>query len=466
MKPAAKALLRSLPSVDEFLRTGAGKALLAAHPRPLVLSVLRAELAALRRRALQGDAVPVDEGSVSRAVAGRAAEAAVPGVRRAVNATGVVLHTGLGRAPLAEEARAAVAEVAGACTLEIDAGTGERGQRDKAVAALLCRLTGAEAALVVNNNAAATLLLLNAMAVGREAVVSRGELVEIGGSYRMPEVMAAAGVRMVEVGTTNKTHLSDYAKAVRKGTTALLLKVHTSNYRVVGFHEEVGLKDLVALGRRHRLPVAHDLGSGALQALSPFGLEDEPRVAESLKAGVQVVCFSGDKLLGGPQAGILVGKRAPIEAMRRNPLARALRVGKMTLAALEATLRLHEDPERLRAAVPVWRMLAAPIPELQRRAEALAARLARPGLEAAVRPGRSQVGSGSVPAQELESRAVVLAASGVPAGELARRLRAFRIPVFTRVQGGKVWLDLRTLPPGDEAVVAEALAAALAASSA
>ncbi len=453
-------LLRTLPSVDEFLRSPAGTALLARFPRPAVLAALRGSLAEARTALRKGQMKELTPEALARSVEDAAEADALPGVRRAVNATGVILHTGLGRAPLAEEAQAAVAQAGGSCTLEIDAGSGERGQRDGRVAALLCRLTGAEAALVVNNNAAATLLLLNAMAQGRDVVVSRGELVEIGGSYRMPDVMAVSGVKMVEVGTTNKTHLADYAKAVRK-ETGLLLKVHTSNYRVVGFHEEVSLADLAALGRKRRVPVAHDLGSGAMLSLAPYGLSDEPRVSESLKAGAVAVCFSGDKLLGGPQAGILLGRKKEIEAMRRNPLARALRVGKLTLAALEATLRLYEDPERLAEALPVWRMLSAKPGDLQKRAEALAPSLSLPGVEAVVRPSKAQVGSGTVPAQELESRAVVLTASALPAGELARRLRAAPVPVFSRVQGGKVWLDLRTLPAADEPLVVEALRFAL-----
>ena len=454
----AKALLRALPSVDEFLREPEGQALLAKHPRALVLSALRRTLEGMRKEILSGKA-PAFAGRVAAAVE----EAARPGLRRAVNATGVLLHTGLGRAPLADSAGTAVAEALRACTLEIDSDTGERGTRDASVSRLLCELTGAESALVVNNNAAATLILLNTLAASREVVVSRGELVEIGGAYRMPEVMEAAGVRMREVGTTNKTHLRDYEKAIRK-ETGLLIKVHTSNYRVVGFHEEVSLSDLVALGRKRKVPVAHDLGSGALFPLSPFGLEDEPQVASSLKAGALAVCFSADKLLGGPQAGILVGKRKAIDAMRRNPLARALRVGKMTLAALEATLRLHQDPERRAKELPLWRMLSAPLPELQGRAEGLSKRLAAagPGVEAAVKPSRAQVGSGSVPAQEMESRAVVLSVAKVPAGDLARRLRAFSVPVFSRVQGGRVWLDVRTLMPGDEERVEAALRSALA----
>jgi L-seryl-tRNA(Ser) seleniumtransferase len=461
--PAARrqSLLRTLPSVDEFLRSPGGLALLARFPRPAVLAALRGSLAAARAALRSGKASAVSPDALACAVEAAAEADALPGVRRAVNATGVILHTGLGRAPLAESALAAMVQAGGSCTLEIDAASGERGQRDARAAALLCRLTGAEAALVVNNNAAATLLLLNAMAKGKDVIVSRGELVEIGGSYRMPDIMAASGVRMVEVGTTNKTHLADYARAVRK-ETGLLLKVHTSNYRVVGFHEEVSLGDLVALGRKRRIPVAHDLGSGALMPLAPFGLADEPRVSESLKAGVAAVCFSADKLLGGPQAGILLGRKKEIDAMRRNPLARALRVGKLTLAALEATLRLYEEPDRLAEALPVWRMLSARPEELQRRAEALARILGGlSGVEAAVKPSQAQVGSGTVPAQELESRAVALSVRGVSAAELARRFRAARVPVFSRVQGGKVWLDLRTLPAADEPLVVEALRGAL-----
>ncbi len=373
--------------------------------------------------------------------------------RRVLNATGVVLHTGIGRAPLAAAARAAVVEAAGYAVVEVDLASGERNEREEHVAELLCELLAVDGALVVNNNAAAVNLCLRALCEGREAVVSRGELVEIGGGFRMPDVMAQAGCRMVEVGATNRTHLRDYADALRGEATGLLVKVHPSNYRILGFHSVPDLAALVALGREHGVPVFEDLGSGLLLEAEavPEALAKEARVLDSVRSGAEVVCFSGDKLLGGPQAGILVGDRDHIARCRRHPLYRAFRCDKLTLAALEATLRIYRDGEPL-VDVPTLRAIARPVAELEERARDLVRRLDLPGCE--VVETDSYVGSGANPARPMVSRSVAL-----PGGaERAARLRRSEpLPVFPRVADGRVLLDLRTLADEDLDEVAAAV---------
>jgi L-seryl-tRNA(Ser) seleniumtransferase len=366
---------------------------------------------------------------------------------------------------LAEEAIEAIAEVSRSYSnLELDLAAGQRGSRYAHVREVLCDLTGAESAVVVNNNAAAVLLALNTLARGKEVIVSRGELIEIGGAFRIPDVIERSGARLVEVGTTNKTKLRDYERATGPETAALL-KVHTSNYRIVGFTEDVALKELVDLGARLTLPVINDLGSGSLVDLSPFQLEREPTVGEAVATGADVVTFSGDKLLGGPQAGLIVGQRATIEAIERNPLNRALRIDKLTLAGLEATLRLYLDERKATDKIPTLRMLTLPLGTISKRAKKLAQMLdevldddSRVSIEEVV----SQVGGGALPLQFLPSRAVALQPSGVSAQELAERLCQLKVPIITRIQQDKVLLDVRTIREDELSLIPEGVKEAVA----
>ena len=377
----------------------------------------------------------------------------------AVNGTGVILHTGLGRAVLPSAAQQTVLDMtAGYCTLEIDMETGKRGFRHDIVSSILCELTGAETALVVNNNAAAVMLILRALAVDREVIVSRGQLVEIGGSFRMPDVMAESGARLVSVGATNRTTIEDYRRAITD-RTALLMAVHRSNFEIVGDDVEVPLDHLVALGRETGIPVAYDLGSGVLLDLSVFGLQREPTVPDSIAAGVNIVCFSGDKLLGGPQAGIIVGDARYLDLMKTNPLMRALRVDKMTFAALMATLELFREPETLHTTHPVIRMLAEPIESLENRAHDLANRLSgvfpdvvRVSIEDAV----SEIGGGSLPSQQLPTRVVALTPATVSNHEMAVRFRRHTPPIFGRLYRDQFLLDVRTIRPDDLPVIESA----------
>lgn len=485
-------LLRSLPSVSRLLAVPEiasfepqlGHAYVAAVVQQATDAARNALLGATDWPGLAHASAASTPEALVHWVTGRLASAAAPSLRRVVNATGIVLHTNLGRSPLAQAAIDAVERIAaGYSNLEFDLGSGQRGSRYEHVASLLCELTGAEAAMAVNNNAAAVLLALSSLAAGKEAVVSRGQLVEIGGSFRIPDIMAQSGVRLVEVGTTNKTHLRDYEAAIGP-ETALLLHVHTSNFRIIGFSETVPLKELVQLGRRHNLPVMTDLGSGFLLDLRQHHITDEPTVQQTVAAGAEVVTFSGDKLLGGPQAGIIVGTRATIERLARHPLNRAVRIDKMTLAALEATLRLYRNPDLARSEIPTLRMLTLAPEDLRRRAADLAQRLRQavgqippdpaaradaesepgwapeaPVLSVEVRPGTSQVGGGALPAQDLPTQLVVLSPRNTSAVALENWLRNWHVPVIARVQDDQVLLDVRTLLPGDDAVIAEALQA-------
>jgi L-seryl-tRNA(Ser) seleniumtransferase len=427
--------LRDLPSVDELLRDER----LAAEPRELVVTAARAVLDQARDEIKAGG----DPGQVVERVAAELARGRRPSLRRVLNATGVLVHTNLGRAPLAEAALARVLEVgAGYSNLEYDLAAGERGSRQDHLAELLSRLTGAEAALVVNNNAAAVLLALAALAQGREVVVSRGELVEIGDGFRIPEVLERSGARLVEVGTTNRTRAGDYERAIGP-ETALLLRVHQSNFRVVGFSEQPRLDELAAIARAHELPFVDDLGSGAL---TRFG--DERTPAESLRAGADLVCFSGDKLLGGPQAGVVVGRTDLVARLRRHPLQRALRADKLTLAALEGTL-LHALDPATREELPVLRMLHEPVGTVRARAERLA-QLVGGEVEETI----ARVGGGALPLTELPSAACAIDES------LAEPLRRGDPPVVALVRDGRTLLDCRTLT---DAEVDEAAAAILAA---
>ena len=442
--------LRALPSVDAFLQSEAGRTLVDAHGRALVVAALRAELARMRGeiRAGGGDGALI--AGLPVRVAGALEAGAQSGLRPVLNLTGTVLHTNLGRALLADEAiAAACAAMAHPLALEFDLDDGGRGQRDDHVRDLLRELTGAEDALVVNNNAAAVLLALNTFGEGREAIVSRGELIEIGGAFRMPDIMARAGARLVEVGTTNRTHARDYEAALGPGT-GLLLKVHTSNYRIEGFTADVPAPELAAIARRAGVPLLNDLGSGSLLDLSRFGLRREPTVAEAVAEGADLVAFSGDKLLGGAQAGFIVGRRELVEAIDRNPLKRALRLDKVRLAALEATLRLYRDPDRLAQRLPTLRLLARPHAEIAAQAARLAPQvdaLLRPlGFAAAACDCESQVGSGALPVDTIASAGLRITGDGGDAPErLAARLRASSLPVIGRIRDGALVLDLRCL---------------------
>jgi L-seryl-tRNA(Ser) seleniumtransferase len=446
MSSAARAGRAGLPAVDRVLRSPAAAALVAEYGRMLVLDAVRTALAARRSRGEAGS--PDDILAESAAALARLMR---PSQRRVFNLTGTVLHTNLGRAPLPEEAiAAAAAAMRDPSTLEYDLDSGRRGERDDHVAGWLKRLSGAEAALAVNNNAGALVLALNTLAAGRETIVSRGELIEIGGSFRLPDIMARAGTRLVEVGTTNRTHLADFAAAIGP-ETGLILKAHTSNYVIEGFTAAVPARDLAALARRCDLPFVEDLGSGALVALERWGLPHEPTVAEALAAGADLVTFSGDKLLGGPQAGLVAGRSDLVAKLAKNPLKRALRLDKIRLAALEAVLRLYADPDRLAGRLPALRLLARPASEIMALAERLAPAVARAldGLaEIALVETKSQIGSGALPVALLPSAALALrprARGGAAVEALARRLRALPIPIIGRIEADRVLLDLRCL---------------------
>ena len=459
-------LLRKIPSLDYLLRDAAVLRLIEEHGRDVVLAEGRAELDASRRSVAAaedaGSPPPDLSGETFAArLAARLTARSVPSLAPAVNATGIIMHSGLGRAVLSEAARASLAAVAaGYSALALDAESGKRVSRDRHVEGLLRELTGAEAATVANNNAAATVLILNTLARNKEVVVSRGQLVEIGGSFRMPDVMTTSGAVLREVGTTNKTHLRDYEAALG-GSTGAILRVHHSNYRIVGFAEEPPIEDLVALGRSRGVPVVDDLGSGALVDLSTFGLAPEPMVRTSVEAGADVACFSGDKLIGGPQCGIIVGRSEWIQKIKKNPLARAFRCGKLTLAALEATLRLFLAPEKLAERHPIYRMLALTPDELGRRAKKLAAALRKSlpaGVVLAVEDGESQVGSGAVPTETLPTKVLAVRAPALSAEDFARRLRFLAPPIYARIHKDAVLFDLRTIQPDEDAVVERALA--------
>jgi L-seryl-tRNA(Ser) seleniumtransferase len=462
-------LLRHIPAVDELLSTPRIRGLLATYPRWTVLEALRQVLAERRQRVLRGgitrdaaEALLVPD-NIAEAVAEAATEKAGPSLHPVINATGVLLHTNLGRAPLAPAALEAIrATAAGYANLELDLRTGTRGSRQVHTEALLCALTGADSALVVNNNAAAVLLAINTFANGKEIVVSRGQLVEIGDSFRIPDVMVRAGGRLREVGTTNRTHLRDYEEAIGS-ETAVILRVHRSNFRLLGFTADVELAELIGLARRHSLLVMDDLGSGALLDLSLLGLRREPLAADAIRAGVDLVTFSGDKLLGGPQAGILVGRRDLVARARTNPLARAVRIDKLSLAGLEATLRLYREPERALREIPILRMLSLTAAAIGERAERVARSLASAAPEAAlaIEDETSEVGGGALPLQAIPTRVLALRPAGGSPGELEARLRGGRPSVLVRIKGDRVLVDLRTVEPADEAALLKALRQAL-----
>ncbi len=464
-RPARKTpSLRALPAVETLLRHPALGPALGAHARPLVVGAARAELDAERARLKREGGEPAALGDLAARIAARAASEALPRLRRVLNATGIVLHTNLGRAPLAAAAQRAVGEIArGYSSLEYDLETGRRGDRGAGIEHWLTRITGAEAALAVNNGAAAILVTLSALAAGRRVVVSRGELVEIGGSFRVPDILEKSGATLVEVGTTNRTHLRDYEQALAKhDDVAAILRVHPSNFRIEGFTACPDLHDLAALAKRGRIELIEDLGSGALVDLGAFGLAHEPTARDSLAAGAHVVTFSGDKLLGGAQAGFVLGRRAPVERVRKDPLARALRLDKLAIAALEATLPLYADPALAAREIPALAMLAAPAEALEARASALAARLAAdvPGLDTRIVRAAGEVGGGSLPRERLEGWVVEARHPEHSAQELERRARGAAPAVIGTVRAGAFRLDPRTLLDGEAEEAAAALARA------
>lgn len=452
MKTEAKDLLRSLPSVSAVLEHEEVREWLHGLPRNTVVAAVQAAIHATREAILSGQLQePIDLQSVLARAEVELLERSTPSLRRVINATGIVLHTGLGRAPLCDSAVEAIVEgSSGYCNLEYDLATGERGRRGSHIAAHLTTITGAEAATVVNNNAAATLLILATFAAGKEVVVSRGQLVEIGGSFRLPDIMRASGAVLREVGTTNRTRASDYEQAVND-RTAMLLRVHTSNYRIVGFTEDVSIEAMSSLAHRYGLVAVDDLGSGVLFDLAPLGLPEEPSAAASLTAGADLVCFSGDKLLGGPQCGLIVGKRAYIEQLDANPLMRTYRVDKLTLLALEATLRHYLDPQDALVSVPALAMLKASTEELAGRASALLELFekAMPDEHFYMCSDVGFAGGGSIPGKELPTVVVQWRPARRFVEATIAALREAEVPVIARVRDDAICFDLRTLRPSD-----------------
>ncbi|MGA2516483.1 MAG: L-seryl-tRNA(Sec) selenium transferase [Thermodesulfobacteriota bacterium] len=447
-------LLRKIPSVDEILSRPEMNALLKIHPRHLVVEAVRKGLGRLREEILHKEELPQIGDSLFSlenlypVFQKEIEDQTRPRLRRVINATGVVIHTNLGRAPLHPSAIEHLIEVSKAYSnLEYDLDRGERGSRYAHVEEILCRLSGAESALVVNNNAGAVLLVLNTLAEGKEVIVSRGELVEIGGAFRIPDVMKRSGALLMEVGTTNRTHLNDYQKAIGP-QTALLLKVHTSNFRVMGFTSEVSLEDLVQLGKEHHLPVVDDLGSGCLIDLTQYGLEKEPTVQEAIKTGVDAVTISGDKLLGGPQAGIILGKQECLELFKNNPLTRALRIDKLTLAALESTLLLYFDEKKAMEEIPTLQMLSLDTRKLKRRGKRLIKRLSGMTSKKAaftLKEDVSQVGGGALPLQELPTMVVAIKPVELSVNSLEENLRKGDPPIISRISKEELLLDMRTV---------------------
>ncbi|OPY90436.1 MAG: L-seryl-tRNA(Sec) selenium transferase [Syntrophus sp. PtaU1.Bin208] len=457
MNEQLQTLLRGLPKIDEILHILEKRNLEGRAPREVVRAACREAVENLRRSILSQKS---DAGKMRLPLAAEIADLVEkrmealhrPRLKRVINATGVILHTNLGRAPLCREARDQLLAVAeGYSNLEYDLARGERGKRYDSVRELLCLLAGVEDALVVNNNAAAVLLALNTLAEGREVLVSRGELVEIGGEFRVPEIMEKSGGRLREVGATNRTRLADYERAISP-ETGLILKVHSSNFKMVGFTEETSLEELVALGKKHSLPVMYDVGSGCFLDLAEYGLPGEPVVRQVAASGVDVLTFSGDKMLGGPQAGIILGRRNLLEKIQRNPLNRALRIDKLTLAALEATLRVYLNPKEAVNRLRILKALTEPLNDVTRRARKLLGMLKRAlpaSFSLALRPGASMVGGGALPGMEIPTTMVGVRVSGLSAGRLEESLRRLDVPIIVRVANDELLLDLRTVAEDD-----------------
>jgi L-seryl-tRNA(Ser) seleniumtransferase len=451
MTEEARNLLRDLPPVDRLLRHGKCQLLLSRYNRDYVTQKCRETLDHLRAEIRAGkgpETVELQDEAILARVERQMVAEGRPEMIRVVNATGTILHTNLGRALLSQAAIEAVSAVAGQpVNLEYDLAAGKRGRREETIEKLLMELTGAEAATVVNNNAAAVLLGLNTLAEGKEVIVSRGELIEIGGSFRIPEIMGKSGAILKEVGSTNRTHPEDYEKAI-SDKTALLLKVHTSNYKIVGFSSEVELESLVAIGKKHNIPVMEDLGSGALIDLSRFGLPKEPIVAERIRAGADIVTFSGDKILGGPQAGLMVGKKNWISRLNKNHLQRALRCGKLTLAALEATLRRYRQSPDITEEIPTLRAFTRSVEEIRAMGERVASQLQSvlgDGFVVVLEESTSQIGSGALPTEELPTVVIAIENKGASATRIAERFRRADPPIIGRIRDDRFLLDLRAV---------------------
>jgi L-seryl-tRNA(Ser) seleniumtransferase len=456
-------ILSTLPSVDELLKSPAGDGWLTRYKRKIVLQAIREVLSAKRKKILEGMPGEWTPESLERDIHAQIKLLSSYSLLPVINATGIVIHTNLGRAILSEKALENVLEAGrGYTNLEYDLAAGTRGKRHVHTKRLLREICGAEDGFIVNNNAAAVLLCLNTLAKGREVIVSRGELVEIGGSFRVPDVMAASGALLREVGTTNKTHLHDYSRAISENT-ALILKVHQSNYKIIGFTDDVPISDLVLLGKRHRIPVMYDLGSGCLIDMKPYGVHNEPSVQEVVKAGVDIVTFSGDKLLGGPQAGIVAGGKEYVESIQKNPVARAVRVDKLTIAAFEATLMEYLDSESARKAVPVLAMLFQSPEEIRSRANKIAAGLRKAlGKEKVdVVPDSSKAGGGSLPEMDFPTYVVSLRPSEISVNELESRLRNRPTPVIARIRDQALLLDARTVRNREIGEVVRAVSSSL-----
>ncbi|MBE0536083.1 MAG: L-seryl-tRNA(Sec) selenium transferase [Phycisphaerae bacterium] len=462
MNDSSQELLRRIPSVDALLKQPQVAGLIDRFGRRIVADSFRRAADNVRQAILSGQTQGFDDGVDLRIMADAAARVKAlthRHYRRVINAAGIVLHTGLGRAVLCRQAVEQLAEEMGHYSLlQVDTEEGKRSTRDSHIEQLLQILTGAEAATVVNNNAAATSLVLNTVAAGREVIVSRGQLVEIGGAFRLPDVMAFSGAKMIEVGTTNKTHVRDYENAITENTAALL-RVHPSNYKIQGFTSEVSLDDMVAIARRHNLVMIDDVGAGSLVDFSKYGFEPEPTLAQSVAAGSDIITSSADKLIGASQGGIILGRTAWIDAVRKNQFARIVRVGKLTLAVLEATLKLFLDEAAALREVPTCQMLLRPADDIARQAKRIAAQLQKAQLpaEIATAPGFSQTGSGSLPTQNMPTTLVTVTPAKMTAETLAARLRSHKTPIFSRIQKAQILLDPRTLREDDEKILTQAL---------
>jgi len=465
MDDLRKAMLKQLPKIDEVLLILEKQNIYDLAPRDIVKETCRKVVQNLREKIINAKKKQSVESCPDAEAVAQEVEKSIKGLyryslRRVVNATGVILHTNLGRAPLCPEALQRIVEVGrGYSNLEFDLVKGERGQRYDHVSSLICALTGAEDALIVNNNAAAVLLVLNTLAEGKEAIVSRGELIEIGGEFRIPEIMHKSASRLHEVGTTNRTRLSDYEKAINDNT-GLILKVHTSNFRIVGFTEEADIESLVALGKSRSVPVMDDLGSGCLINLDQYGLQHEPTVREALATGADVVTFSGDKLLGGPQAGIIVGKKEVLEKIKKNPLNRALRIDKFTLAALEATLIHYLNPAAAVKKLRSLKALTEPLTAVKKRAEKLIAKLQKENFDSlkyTLREDFAAAGGGSLPTQQIPTVLVGIKNKKMSASKMEEKLRKLEVPVIVRVDKDEILLDLRTVAEDDFAFIIEGL---------
>lgn len=457
-------LYRSIPKVDVLLEQESVQALIQRYSRETVMEAIHEETEALRARIGSCKEEEIEEvqqeiNRLSEKIRLSVERMHTPNMRRVINGTGTILHTNLGRAPISREHMAKLQDiVTGYSNLEYNLEAGRRGERYSHFEKLLCKLTGAEAAMAVNNNAAAVMLILSSMAKGGEVVVSRGELVEIGGKFRIPDVMEQSGAVLIEVGTTNKTHYSDYEEAITEETKALL-KVHTSNYRIVGFTDTVTIDDLVPLAKEHDLPIIEDLGSGVLVDLSKYGLTYEPTVQDSIRRGADVVCFSGDKLLGGPQAGIIIGKKKYIDQMKKNQLTRALRIDKFTATALELVLQEYLSEENAIRNIPVMRMITESLEEVTRRAKSLARMLknARLDAEISIAPCESQIGGGSLPLERIPSMAVTIKPGKMSVPSLEEAMRHTALPIIPRTVNDTVYLDVRTIESGQFKQIVEML---------